>query len=84
MQDIRIKERAYSTQAWETIRENNIDTAQITNILHHGDIDFGRSDTEIESCHLHPVTGRTETHALELLFENCDSIATLQKVNIVE
>ena len=84
MQDIRIKERAYSDEAWETIQQNNIDTANITYILHHGDIDFGRSDTEIEPCHLYLVTGRTESQELELLFENCDSIATLQKVKIVD
>ena len=30
MQDIRIKERAYSDEAWETISKNNIDTANIT------------------------------------------------------
>ena len=85
MQDIRIKERAYSNEAWATIEQNQIDTAEITNILHHGDIDFGRSDTKVEPCHLYLVTGRTESKKkLELLFENCDSIATLQKVDIVD
>ncbi|GAB2768550.1 hypothetical protein [Salinimicrobium soli] len=84
LKNIRIKERVYSEAAAEKLRTLKIDTSEITTILQKGDVDFGRSQTHLDSCNIYLVTGRSQKYDLELLFENCDSIATLQKVEISE
>lgn len=82
LKNIRIKERVYSEEALEKMRMYQVDTADISRILQKGDVDFSRSNTKLDSCKTYLVTGRSQIHNLELLFENCDSIATLQKVAI--
>ena len=84
LKNIRIKERAFSDTAIEELRTHQIDTAAINWILNNGDVDFGRSNTDIDSCKTYLVYGRPGTEDLELLFENCDSVATLQKVWVKE
>ena len=80
LKNIRIKERVFSEEAIVQMQRLNIDTASISMILSDGDIDFGRSNTDLDSCKTYMVTGSTEKQELEMLFENCDSIATLQKI----
>ena len=82
MQDIREKQRVYSEEALQTLQLNNIDTSEVSKILYSGDINFGKSNTNAAPCNLYLVTGETQDRILELLFQNCDSTATLQKVNI--
>lgn len=83
LKNIRIKERAYSESALEKMRLYQVDTSHISTVLNNGDVDFSRSNTDLDSCKTYLVTGRSSLHNLELLFENCDSIATLQKVEIL-
>lgn len=80
LKNIRIKERAYSPNASESMQLYSIDSAQIAAILENGDVDFSRSNTDLDSCNTYMVTGKTSERNLELLFENCDSLATLQEV----
>ncbi|WP_029034906.1 DUF4258 domain-containing protein [Salinimicrobium terrae] len=80
LKNIRIKERAYSKEAIAQMQEQMIDTAAISTVLRNGDIDFSRSKTDLDSCKVYMVTGDTDSGDLEMLFENCDSIATLQKI----
>lgn len=83
LKNIRIKERAYTEEALEKMEMYQVDTSDISSILKKGDVDFSRSNTKLDSCKTYLVTGRSQIHNLELLFENCDSIATLQKVEVV-
>ena len=80
LKNIRIKERAFSEAALAEMRQLDIDTAAISNVLSKGDVDFSRSNTKTDSCKTYLLTGETTSGNLELLFENCDSIATLQRV----
>ena len=80
LKNIRIKERQYSEAALQTIRQQKIDTASITSVLNNGDVDFSRSNTDLDSCKTYLVYGQSKNKELELLFENCDSVATLQEI----
>ena len=80
LKNIRIKERAYSNEAAEQLQRLQIDTASITTVLRKGDVDFSRSNTDLDSCKVYMVTGNSASGELEMLFENCDSIATLQEI----
>ena len=82
LKNIRIKERAYSPDALTSMRLHNIDSAQISLILRDGDVNFSRSNTDKESCKTYWITGSTSDKNLELLFENCDSLATMQELRV--
>ena len=84
LKNIRIKERKYSPAALEEIRIHNLDTAHISYLLKKGDVDFSRSNTKLDSCRIYTITGKTTERYLELEIENCDSIATLQKILVSE
>lgn len=84
LKSIRSKHQVYSEQAQEKMKMYRIDTSEISTILQKGDIDFGRSNTDLDSCNIYFITGQSQSHNLELTFENCDSIATLQKLEVIK
>ena len=80
LKNIRIKERFYSREAEDQMQLYGIDSTAISAILRSGDVDFSRSNTDLDSCKTYMVTGDNDFKDIELLFENCDSVATLQKL----
>ena len=80
LKNIRLKERVYSPEALAEMQTSKIDTASINSVLRKGDVDFSRSKTDLDSCKIYMITGNTEAGELEMIFENCDSIATLHKI----
>ena len=84
LKNIRIKERNYTEHALEQLRLHQIDTASISSILNSGDVDFGRSNTNLDSCKVYMITGTASEKQLELLMQNCDSLVTVQEISVLE
>ena len=84
VKNLRIKERNYSENALEQLRQHQIDTAYVSSILESGDVDFDRSNTKLDSCKLYMITGTASEKQLELLMENCDSLVTVQEIVVLE
>jgi len=84
LKNIRIKERNYTENALEQLRLHQIDTASISSILNSGDVDFGRSNTNLDSCKVYMITGTASEKQLELLMQNCDSLVTVQEISVLE
>lgn len=84
LKNIRQKQMSYSPSALENMRLYEMDSTHIDAVLQTGDVDFGRSNTKTDSCNTYMVTGKVQERRLELLFENCDSLATLQKMIVQE
>ena len=82
LKNIRIKERKFSSEAFAFFNDNRIDTSNVSNILEHGDVDFNESNTDAEPCNIYVISGEAESKILRLEIQNCDSIATIQKVSI--
>lgn len=80
LKNIRIKERVYSESALENLARYELDTTQVSNLLSSGNVDFGRSNTDLDSCKTYMITGEASEKSLELLVENCDSIATVLEI----
>ena len=80
LKNIRVKERVYSESALENLALYELDTTQVSNLLSSGNVDFGRSNTELYSCKTYMITGEASEKSLELLVENCDSIATVLEI----
>jgi len=82
LKNIRIKERVYSEQSLNTLRNHNLDTAAVSTLLRTGDVDFGQSNRDLDSCKQYLVEGTVNEKQLEVLFENCDSTAHVIRLNI--
>ncbi len=80
LKNIRLKEKVYSEEATQALKQKLIDTASIRLMLLHGDVDFSRSDTKAEPCRYYFIDGYTaERKEVTMKVENCDSIATIQQ-----
>ncbi|WP_298420831.1 hypothetical protein [uncultured Kordia sp.] len=83
LKNIRMKERHFSPEIRQLIDNKEIDTAEISNILKHGDVDFSRSKTKVDSCKLYIVEGMLRNKEIELTILNCDSTARIQKIKMI-
>lgn len=84
LKNIRIKERNISTAALESMKLHKLDSTHISEILKTGNVDFSRSNTKTDPCKTYFIDGRISDKQMELLVENCDSIATIQSINLKE
>lgn len=84
LKNIRIKERVYSEEAKEFFSQSHLDTSAVSRILNSGKVDFGKSETNRDPCNIYFVSGETGDATLELQIKNCDSMATIQRVQLKE
>lgn len=80
LKSIRVLPHEYSDQALTFFKENNIDSSSVQFILQNGDVDFSKSQTQLDSCNVYNVYGDYEMLQLELIIERCDSVATINKI----
>lgn len=82
LKTIRIKERFYSDEAKLIMKNNTIDTLDISTILKFGDVDFSKSKARQKPCAEYYVTGKKELKNVHLYVVRCDSTSTIEKVII--
>ena len=80
LKNIRIKERVYSESALNSLAQHDFDSTHVSQLFSSGNVDFGRSNTDLDSCKIYMITGEAKERSLEVLVENCDSIATVMEV----
>lgn len=56
-----------------------LDSTKVFSILTSGDVDFSKSNTDLDSCKTYWVDGYYNKSEHSLLIQNCDSIATVLK-----
>lgn len=85
LKNIRIKERMFSPEIRQLLDNNVIDTADISNILKYGDVDFSRSNIQVDdTCKLYVIEALLKNKDIELTVHNCDSTALIQKINMID
>lgn len=82
LKNIKTKNRNFSKSSLFFFQKNNLDTNLVSDILEHGDVDFGKSNTGAEPCSIYFITGQKESEIIELEIENCDSLATIKTARI--
>ncbi|MDP2540548.1 hypothetical protein CSC81_03190 [Tenacibaculum discolor] len=82
LKTIRIKKRLFSDNAQQILATSKIDTATISTILNHGDVDFGKSKPRLKPCAEYFITGKDSLNHIDLYVIRCDSIATIDKITI--
>ncbi|GAA4271748.1 hypothetical protein U6A24_14260 [Aquimarina gracilis] len=84
LKNIRVKQRTFSEQALENMRSYSVDTADISSILKKGSVDFSKSNTKLDSCRTYYIEGLVKEKTISLIIENCDSIAKINSLGIVQ
>jgi hypothetical protein len=82
LKNIGLKQLTYSEVSKEMISTRQIDTTTIALILKHGDVNFSKSNTDLETCKIYVVYKTVEEKEIELTIENCETIATVKNISI--
>ncbi len=84
LKNIRIKKRTFSEEVLASMYNYSIDTADISNILKSGSVDFGKSNTKLDSCNTYFIEGEVKEKTIGLVIANCDSIARVDALEIIK
>jgi len=82
--NIRIKDRLITDEALRQFDRNSIDTSAISSLLYRGDVIFKQSNTSLDSCKEYHIEGKHNEQKLAMRFANCDSIARVLEVFLIE
>ncbi len=80
LKNIKIKERLFSTQSLQDLKNNNLDTAAVSSLLKSGDVNFGESNTRLDSCKVYVIQGVVKKVKLKMKVQNCDKTATITSI----
>ena len=87
LKNIRLKEHVYTNEALDALKNNQIDTSDISNLLLKGDVLFSQSNTKLDSCDVYVIEGAYKgkpKEKLKISVENCNKKATIQKITIIK
>lgn len=80
--NIRSKTLKFSTQAEEIISFNNMDSILIDKLIAKGSVNFSESNIKLDSCKIYIIKNDKLGQSYILTIENCDSIATVKRIEI--
>ena len=81
LNDLRNKPFHYNVEASKQLSEKWVDTSDIKNTLTHGDVDFDKSNIEVENGKLYVIDGKTiKNQAIQLKVINYPNKAVLQDI----
>ena len=80
LRDIRSKEISYSEAVGRLMAEKKLDSTDIAYFLHHGDVDFGKSDTKSVPCKVYFIKAPIRDKKATLKVRNCADTGILEEV----
>ncbi len=80
LKNIKIKQRVFSIQSLQALKQNNLDTSAVSSLLRFGDVNFGESNTKLDSCKVYVIEGFVENTNLKMKVQNCDKTATITSI----
>ena len=81
VKNISSKPIAYSDEAKDFIDNNDLDSLTIVRLMKFGNVDFSKSNTQLDSCKIYHIDNSYKERDIELTVENCDSLSTIFKIN---
>ena len=82
LKNIKIKQRVFSKQSLQALKQNNLDTSAVSSLLRFGDVNFGESNTKLDSCKVYVIEGFVKNTNLKMKVQNCDKTATVTSIII--
>ena len=80
LKNIKIKQRVFSTQSLQALKQNNLDTSAVSSLLRFGDVNFGESNTKLDSCKIYVIEGYVKNINLKMKVQNCHKTATITSI----
>ncbi|MDP2088375.1 MAG: DUF4258 domain-containing protein [Flavobacteriaceae bacterium] len=80
LKNIQSKTVKTSNSAYLILIAHQIDSLSLSNMIKNGDVDFKKSNTETKPCKTYWINTSFNEEKWSLIIQNCDSIATIQKV----
>lgn len=80
LKNIKIKQRVFSKQSLQDLKQNNLDTSAVSSLLRFGDVNFGESNTKLDSCKVYVIEGFVKNTSLKMKVQNCDKTATITSI----
>ena len=80
LKNIKIKQRVFSIQSLQALKQNNLDTSAVSSLLRFGDVNFGESNTKLDSCKVYVIEGFVKNTNLKMNVQNCDKTATITSI----
>lgn len=80
LKNIKIKQRVFSKQSLQDLKQNNLDTSAVSSLLRFGDVNFGESNTKLDSCKVYVIEGYVKNANLKMKVQNCDKTATITSI----
>ena len=82
LKNIGLKKQAYSETALAEMRNYSIDSTEVSKLISSGNVNFSQSDTKLDSCNVYVIENEWKDKEVELSVKNCDSVATLERLEI--
>ena len=80
LKNIKIKQRVFSKQSLQDLKQNNLDTSAVSSLLRFGDVNFGESNTKLDSWKVYVIEGFVKNTNLKMKVQNCDKTATITSI----
>lgn len=80
LKNIKIKQRVFSAQSLQALKQNNLDTSAVSSLLRFGDVNFGESNTKLDSCKIYVIEGYVKNTNLKMNVQNCVKTATITSI----
>ncbi|MGO3183719.1 MAG: hypothetical protein ACTIJ9_12900 [Aequorivita sp.] len=84
LKNIRLKERAFSENTLQVLKENQMDTSAISFLLKDGNVIFSESNTKLDSCKQYVIEGDISEKNLKIRIENCEDLATVTEAAVTQ
>lgn len=82
LKNIKLKQRVFSEETLNVLRENKLDTAVVTTLLDEGDVLFSESSTKLDTCKIYVIEGMISEKNLKIKIENCENKATVIEAQV--
>lgn len=83
LKNIRNKERVYSPETLQFLKEEKLDTMVIEKMLLDGDVLFDEKTRGFDSCKIYNIEAKILEKNLKMTVENCEGKATVKKMEQV-
>lgn len=84
LKNIRNKDRDFSKETLQFLKEEKLDTSVISKILIDGDVLFDEENRGFDSCKIYNIEAKVSERNLKITVENCNEVATIQKLEEVK
>lgn len=82
LKNISTKKHIYSSDIYNFMSNNAIDSIEVANIIRNGSVNFSESQTQLDSCKVYIIEGEYNTKEYRISLENCDSIARINNIKM--